>query len=68
MRVENCHQAGAEMVNNLQGGPYDLSPARSVTLGIESRRAFVGGASACTPDAGAAGNFRQASWRAAGGR
>ncbi|MCW2526197.1 MAG: hypothetical protein JWM76_1057 [Pseudonocardiales bacterium] len=51
--------------------PYDLSPERTVMLGVDFQQGFGDGAWEHTPDAGAAvANFRAAtvSWRRAGGR
>ena len=51
--------------------PYDLSPGRTVVLGVDFQQGFGDGAWEHTPDAAAAvANFRAAaaSWRRAGGR
>lgn len=51
--------------------PYDLSPQRTVLLGVDFQQAFGNGRWEHTPDAGAAvANFRGAAarWRGAGGR
>jgi biuret amidohydrolase len=51
--------------------PYDLSPVRTVMLGVDFQQGFGDGAWEHTPDAAAAvSNFREAaaSWRRAGGR
>lgn len=51
--------------------PYDLSPERTVLLGVDFQQGFGDGAWEHTPDAGAAvRNFRAAaaSWRGVGGR
>jgi biuret amidohydrolase len=51
--------------------PYDLSPVRTVVLGVDFQQGFGDGAWEHTPDAAAAvSNFREAaaSWRRAGGR
>jgi nicotinamidase-related amidase len=51
--------------------PYDLSPERTVMLGVDFQQGFGDGAWEDTPDAPAAvSNFREAaaSWRRAGGR
>jgi nicotinamidase-related amidase len=51
--------------------PYDLSPVRTVMLGVDFQQGFGDGAWEHVPDAAAAvSNFREAaaSWRRAGGR
>jgi biuret amidohydrolase len=51
--------------------PYDLSPERTVVLGVDFQQGFGDGAWEHTPDAAeAVSNFRAAaaSWRGAGGR
>ena len=51
--------------------PYDLSPERTVMLGVDFQQGFGDGAWEHTPDAAAAvANFGEAaaSWRRAGGR